>query len=494
MTHAVCCIDLGTTRVKAAFIDAEGGIIAFSGSGEQEFKKEYGIRGLDAAGIFNTVCELVKSCFEKGNVNASEVKAVVVTGQRATVLPVDAKGLPLTPAIPWHDTNCEKDIELFIKKMGADRFTEITGLPPSALWSLGKILWYGKTSPELYGKTGKFVLLNDYVNWRFGADLFITDYSSASVFGLLDLNELSWSDEMCREAGVRKDALPLLVGSGTEIGKINGETAQATGLLEGTPLIAGGGDQQCAALGAGAVSQGDASLCLGTAAVISCPLDRPMIGLYPGLFCTANVLRGMWMLEGINNSFSGAIDWACGILGVGKTVNIDRIYNDVPPGAGGITFFPFLSGIGSPDYKAGVRGAFLGLDTSHGKEEIIRAVIEGIVMETYRIIESIAGHFDLKGIILSGGPSALKSITSCFANLAGMDVYLNRNTETTLLGAALLATAKLEGAPVEKIAGAWASPAMEKAEPGDDANGLRRAYNLYLERIEAARKYSVKTD
>lgn len=488
MFECVCGIDLGTTTIKAAFIDSGGEILSLSRSGDQEFMKEHGIYGPDAERTYTAARGLIRECFEKSGVKPSRVSAVVITGQRATIIPTGKNGVPLTRAILWSDTNCEKEIEDFMNRFGAAAFLGETGLPSSALWSIGKILWVGKTLPGIFSETEKFLLITDYVSRRMGADDFVTDYSNASVTGLLNLKNLDWSERLCREAGISKEMLPVLVPSGAEIGRINRETAGASGLLEGIPLIAGGGDQQCAALGAGAVEQGDASLCLGTAAILSCPLALPMIGSSPGFFCTAGVVPGTWMLEGINNSFGAAIDWVRGITNTESGDDVDQIYGSAPPGAGGVTFFPFLSGIGSPDYEAGARGGFLGLDAAHNRGDMLRAAIEGVVMESYRTLKKMTENFGLKRIILSGGPSALNSVCSAFSSLVNAIIFRNANAETTLLGAALLAVAGNEVENLKKTAVAWASSSMETLEPGPDTDGMEQAFQLYMERFEVVRK------
>ncbi|MBI4860515.1 MAG: hypothetical protein HY815_09665 [Candidatus Riflebacteria bacterium] len=439
MTDLVCAVDAGTTRIKAALVDSTGRVRRLAAAPTPSSSPGRALPDVDARACADLTCDLIRSALRKGSISPRRVKALVVTGQRATVVPLDRAGDPAGPGLSWQDTRCAPALERFHSRLGARRFSRITGLPPSALWTLGKILWLKEATDGAARSTLRFALLVDYLLSRLGTRDLVTDRSHASLTGLLDLATSAWSDEILAAARVDPSQLPALVQSGSIVGRLSRSAATATGLEEGTALVAGGGDQQCAALAVGALQPGVASLCLGTAAVLSCPVTRPVRDRSGRSFCTVHVIDGRWMLEGIHNTFGSALNWARRLLGLTSSRAFMRCAAGGAPGSSGATFLPFLAGIGSPDYDASRRGALLGLGLSTGRSDVARAVLEGVCLEVRRIVDSLERHVRIERLIVSGGASIQRSVASMLAGLTGRTVVVQREPETTLLGAAMLA-------------------------------------------------------
>ncbi len=173
----------------------------------------------------------------------------------------------LSPVISWQDMRGAAEIEKLRKRVSDKDYYAVTGLPNNPVFTLGKILWIKKNNPSLYRRTEKFVLVHDYVLNRLGCDDFYSDLSNASLTGLVDISAFKRSDKLLKASGISGRKFPELVKSGERLGAVSRRAARRCGLKEGTPIIAGGGDQQCAGLGAGAVKSGIAEITLGTAAV-----------------------------------------------------------------------------------------------------------------------------------------------------------------------------------------------------------------------------------
>lgn len=432
MTDAVCVLDLGTTGIKAALVDAEGSILFRARA--PAIPMDGDAFEFDATHTLETVDRLIRKVVSaRPN---DHIVAVSSSCQRATVVPVAGDDRPTGPALSWQDPRGGVAATRLAEAVGPGRFTAITGLPPSFLWSVGKVLWFREAYPEVWRGTARVALLNDLVLRHLGAEGVWTDFSNASLTGLLDLAALDWSEPLLDAAGLTRDRLPALVAPGARVGSVSATAARATGLPRGTPLVAGGGDQQCAALGMATLEPGEASLCLGTAAVVSCPVDRPITD-GTGCFCTAHVARDRWVLEGIHNSFGSALAWTRGVLEAGDEAGLEALAR--AGDSGGAVFVPHLAGVGTPDHLGAARGALVGLNLGHGRAAVARAVYEGIACETRRILDGMEAGGPIRCLVLAGGVSTGDLIPRLLADLTGRTLIVRQVSEASLLGAAALA-------------------------------------------------------
>lgn len=438
MAELVCALDLGTSRLKAALIDGAGKIHAMAAAAAPHEAGDDNFAFAPEA-YCRVGFGLIREALTTAGIDPGTVAAVAVTNQRATIVPVGADGLAAGLALSWQDPRGAGLMAEFADQFGAARYNRLTGLPPCALWSLTRLLWLRQDQPEQFARAHKFVLLHDYLLRRLGAEEFITDYSNASLTGLFDLTQLAWSRELLAAVGLAEAQLPRLVPAGSVAGRLSRAAATATGLTSGTPLVVGGGDQQCAALGMGAVDEGEAGLCLGTAAVVSCPVPRPVPDTAGGFFCTAHVVPDRWVVEGFANTFGSSFSWGANVLGLEAVTDLDALASASPPGAGGVIFVPFLAGSGSPEFAAHARGAFFNLHLAHRRNDLARAIIEGSALEMRRIVDAAAPYVRLDRIIVAGGLPQTSLAAGCLRGILGRDLVWSDNAEATLLGAALLA-------------------------------------------------------
>ena len=488
MSVYVCCVDAGTSRIKAGLVDRRGKMIALAAAPAPQLSHGNGPLAFDPAAHYRVMCRLLRSVRRMAGVPAAQIAAISVANQRATIIALGADEGVLA-ALSWQDTRCSAAIDGFIRKFGAARFQRITGLPSSPLWSLGKILWLQQEHPAAYRSAAWFVLLHDYLMRRLGAPKFITDFSNASLTGLLDITQRDWSPALLRAVGIAAGQLPALQPAAARAGVLSAAAAAKCGLRAGTPLIVGGGDQQCAALGIGAVAPGDAGLCLGTAAVISCPVARPVHRRRGGFFCTAHVVPERWVVEGFHTTFGGALRWLLQLLRLRSVQEFEQAAMKASPAWQRITFLPFLAGIGSPDFDADARGVLAGLDLTHGRSEIARAAIEGVALETRRILEQVTPFVHLKRLVAVGGISARDIIPQAIADATGQPLFMCRTSEATLHGLACLAWTGV-GAYRDIVAAArrCAGGTLRRLQPagGDPRRAAR--YTQYCAWVNAARR------
>lgn len=475
----VCCLDLGTTGSKAALCDVRGRIVhrvSAPACGGIEF---------DAEETARVAMKLVAELVAKSGIAPAEVGAVSLSSQRASVVPVDAAGAPTGAAISWQDTRCGDQAATLGHRVGEERFQRITGLPVSFLWTVSKLAWLRDAMAEQFERSARFVLLPDFVLARLGAGGFVCDLSNASLTGLLDIGRRDWSGEVLEAAGLSPARLPDLVPPGTKVGSLNGTAARATGLLEGTPLVSGGGDQQCAALGLGAVDPGSAGLCLGTAAIVSCPTLAPRV--IKNVFCTVHCVPERYVMEGIHNSFGSALAWAAKVLGAKDVAEIEAAATQAS--SDGIVFVPHLAGAGSPDFDASACGAFTGLKLCHERGALARAAFEGVVLETRRIIETMERGGPIENIHVCGGAARGTLLARLLADVTGKELRVSEEPDASLVGAALLAWSGLGvyEDPGCAARGATDRPGESVLTPAPDRSAADALYARYLAAVDAAR-------
>ncbi len=446
MTNYVVAADCGTTGSKAVVYDLDGKPIA---SGYQEYSLEFPNPGWvdqNSEMLFETVVKVIAQAVSKSNVAANDIIALSLSTQRCTLVPVDSDGKALRNAISWQDNRTDKQCEIIRQRIGGDQFYDMTGLPVANVWTLPKIMWLRENEPELFEKTYKFVNVQAYINRLFGADGLYDDYSNASLHGLMSVTKLEWMDDFLRKTDIPRGKLPELIGSGQKVGGLNKRVAAATGLLEGTPLISGGGDQQCAAVGSNVLEDGDCEVTLGTAGVTICSLDEPKLDPERTIPCLVHAVEGKWTCEGLQNAAGASLKWLRNLLQDAQPemeVDFDYMTNlatQSSPGANGLTFLPYLAGAGAPLWDSSARGVLFGMGLSSNLGDVTRAVMEGISYETASILDNFARRgIKINEVRASGGGAKSALWGQLQADIYGVPVRRLAVDDATILGAAVLA-------------------------------------------------------
>jgi xylulokinase len=445
----IAAVDCGTTAVKAALFDLRGRTVSIITRAIPCRHHADGRVEQDPRHIQEAVFSCLRRAMVCKAVRPASVAAIAVTNQRATLIRMGPDGHPLGPAIVWQDMRGAPDIEALRRRIADGDYYGITGLPNNAVFSLAKILHLKKTEPPAYKKTAKFVLVHDFVAQLLGGGDFVTDHSNASLTGMLDIHRRQWSERILEAAGIDRGTLPGLVPPGKPIGAVTRAAARRSGLLEGTPIIAGGGDQQCAGMGAGAVSAGVCSITLGTAGVCFCHTDRVVIDPQRRITCCAHAVAGHWNVEGLQHTAGDSVLYASSRWAGGRALTAAFLQKvaAVPPGAGRLVFLPFLAGAGAPHWRAEASGMLLGLRHPHDQAAMLRAVFEGVAVENRNILEVFTAlKIPVSEIRLTGGYSTVDVWNQIQADLYGRSVATLENPQATLLGAAMLAACGVKAA------------------------------------------------
>ena len=450
MATYLCAIDNGTTGTKAMIFDLAGNVV---GEDYREYKCEFPKPGWvdqDAEMLLASSCAALKSAIARSGVNPKDIAAMGLSTQRCTMVPVDKDCKPVRKAISWQDGRSTSECDWIRENIGAEEYYEVTGLPIATVWAFPTILWIRNNEPEVYERANKFLLTQEFILHRLGAEGYPEDWSNGSLQGLMEIDTFKWADKIVEASGLSLDQLPDLVPSAKMVGRVTKEAAELTGLAEGTPLVTGGGDQQCAGIGAGIIAEGLCEVTLGTAGVSLCFMDKPRKDPAMKMPCSAHAYPGKWECEGLQNAAGASYRWLRDTLArlevaIGEHIDIDpyelinRQVAKTPVGSRGLFYIPYLAGASAPNWDPYAKGSFVGLTLAHDYGCMARAVMEGISLETREILESFEGlGLELREVRITGGGTKSDLWNQMQADIYGKPVSKLAVGEATVLGAAIL--------------------------------------------------------
>lgn len=442
--------DLGTSGNKATLYSESGEMV---GSEVCSYPTQYSHGSWaeqDANDWWNAVVVSTRTLL--ADIDPARIAAVSFSGHMNGCLPVDGAGNPLRNAILWADVRAVPQTEQLINSFTQEGFYALTGHRASPAYSIEKLMWIRDNQPEIYAKTYKMLQSKDYVALRLTGN-FATDHSDASNTNAYDLKKRAWSDEILRTAGISRDKMPEILPSTAVTGTVSREAAALTGLLAGTPVVAGGGDGCCATVGTGCVSDGMLYGCLGTSGWLSASRERPIMDPEMRVFNLVHVVPGQYIPCGAMQSAGAAYNWMkqeiCRIEAYfhEQGGNHENIYSSIdrqilqsPPGANGILFLPYLLGERSPWWDSRAKGAFIGIKPETKREDLLRSVVEGVALNMMLIRDVFAEHIETDRITLVGGLAKSPVWRRILSDALGLAIAKPYHIEeATSMGAAVTA-------------------------------------------------------
>ncbi|MBE6662442.1 MAG: hypothetical protein E7606_04080 [Ruminococcaceae bacterium] len=414
-------IDIGTTSVKSGVfdetleqklsfvadytLDSHGDIVEFDG-------EEYWtiVKG-----------EIEKACRDL------KIDALAVDTQCETLILTDDFGNPVRQAIVWLDNRATKEAEEIEAHFGRQKVYEITGQPEiTATWPACKLLWVKKNEPEIWAKTKKVFLLEDWILYKL-TGRFVTEKTLQSSTIYFDIRQGAWWQEMLDFIGVGEDMLPELLDSGVRVGN-----------YRGIEVVTGAMDQISGAIGAGVLQKGIVSEMTGTTMVIFSPCDDipafdeksiiPCHYNYDGKYCllTWSATAGMalkWFKNALCENFSFA--------------ELDELAGKISIGCDGLTFLPYLCGSTMPKYNPSARGSFTGLTPEHTRGHFVRSIMEAISCTLKENLDYL--NLPVTEIRAMGGGANSPLWCQMKADMTGKTLVTLKNKETACLGGAILA-------------------------------------------------------
>jgi xylulokinase len=449
MTRFILAHDLGTTGNKATLFDDQGIMLASAFSGYETGHPQPHWAEQDPADWWRAVGDTTRQLLARSPVAPADVAVISFSGQMMGCLPVDAAGRPLRRCIIWADQRAVDQADRLAMRVGEERVYRITGHRVSPTYSGPKILWLRDHEPDIYAQARKFLHVKDYIAHRM-TGAFVTDRSDASGMSVYHLERGVWSDEILDALGLDAGQLPEIHNSTDVIGELTRQAADELGLSPGTPVVIGGGDGASAAVGAGSVVEGPAYNYIGSSSWISFAGPQPIYDPGRRIFNWAHMVPGMFLPCGTMQAAGGSYQWlrrqVCWLesreaeeanLDVYELMNQHAV--ESVPGAHGLLFLPYLQGERSPHWNPKARGGFVGLQVTHTRADLIRAVLEGISMNLRTILQSfLDAGARIDEVTLIGGGAKGQVWRQILADIFGRPVLHPRLLEeATSLGAAV---------------------------------------------------------
>ena len=440
-------IDVGTQSTRVALLTLTGETVAAASRAQEMQTPRAGWAEQDPDIWWRHTVECIQEVLAATDVTPDSILGIGVGGQMHGAVPLDADGKVMSHAVQlWCDKRSADLVDAFGEGEGANRAYAQTGNPPVANWTGFKLQWLQRNDPQLYESTWKFVVPKDYINFRL-TDVVSIDESEASGFFLMDAHTGKWANDVIEQLELDVEKLPPIRRSSDVIGHVTASAARHTGLVEGTPVVAGGGDMLCMLLAAGLTERGAASDITGTSGILSVFTESPVFD--PRLMNLHHVTNG-WVPFGITDSGGVSLKWfkdefcryevdEAARLGVDVYDLLSNMAARTQPGAEGLLFFPYLMGertLGTPNARA----VFFGLTPRHGIGAMVRSIMEGVTFELRQTLEIVeaAGH-PVEVIYHSGGGAYSDLWSQIKADIYQKPVITFKNTEGGLLGAAILA-------------------------------------------------------
>ncbi|HEV2037832.1 MAG TPA: xylulokinase, partial [Candidatus Eremiobacteraceae bacterium] len=336
------------------------------------------------------------------------------------------------------------------ERVGAERILQLTGNPVLTGFTAPKILWVREHEPDVDRRTAHILLPKDYARYKL-TDEFFSEVSDASGTSLFDVGARQWSDEMLRALDVPRAWLPTVTESTVVSAKISASAARVTGLVAGTPVVGGGGDQAAQAIGTGIVREGITSVTVGTSGVVFAQSDTYRVEPQGRLHAFCHAVPGKWHLMGVMLSAAGSFRWYRDALGEREKDIAARTNQEAydlltaeaakaPPGCEGLLFLPYLTGERTPYANPNARGVFFGLTVRHTKSHLTRAILEGVSFGLRDSLELLrALGMPVMHVRASGGGARSALWRQILADVFGAELVTVNVTEGAAYGAALLA-------------------------------------------------------
>ncbi|HEV8698263.1 MAG TPA: xylulokinase [Candidatus Limnocylindrales bacterium] len=482
MPHVIG-LDVSTTATKAVLVDGSGVVVAV-GIVEYAFDiPRPGWTQQDPALWWDGAVGSIRQALATSGVAGSEVEAVGLTGQMHGLVPLDAAGAVLRPAILWNDQRTAQACDEIRAAVGPERLIEITGNDALTGFTAPKLVWVRDNEPDIWRRIAHVLLPKDYVRLRLTGDYALDKADGAGTL-LFDLAARDWSPEVLDALGIDPAWMPPTFEGPRVTGEITAETAGMTGLRAGTPVVAGGGDQSANAVGVGAVDPGVVALSLGTSGVVFATTDAAIHDPRGQVHAFCHAVPDRWHLMTVMLSAAGSLRWFRDALAAGEPFgSLAEAAGTVPAGSDGLLFLPYLTGERSPHPDPLARGAFVGLSIGHERRHLTRAVLEGVAFGLRDGLDQMvaAGMPAPTQIRASGGGTASPVWRQILADVLGAEIATVSTTEGAAFGAGLLAAVGAGWYPSVGIAADALVRATPAASPGADASTYAAAHARFRE-------------
>jgi xylulokinase len=482
-------LDIGTSGCKALVFNNYGEEIA---SAYQEYPlimPKEGWVELDSEEVCAKCFDVMREVALK--TSADPVQAMGISSQGEAFTPVDKNGTILGNGMVSSDTRASKIVAEFCADFGDEKLYAITGHTAYPMFSLFKLIWIKQNRPELWEEKPKFLCYEDLLHLRLGLDPAI-GYPLAGRTMLFNVITHQWDEQILSAIGLDASQLARPLPSGSVVGTISGKIASQLGFKNEVLVVAGGHDQSCGALGAGIVSKGMAMYATGTVECITPAFEKPVFGdsLFKNNYCTYDFsIPGMYSTVAYSLTGGNILKWYRDEFAFEEKERAKRdgrnvyevILETLPPNPSKLLVLPYFTPTGTPYFDNQITGAIIGLRFNTTREEILRAMLEGVAFEM-RLNLSI---LEKSGIIIDelraiGGGGKSKAWTQLKANVLNKPITTVAVTEAGCLGVAMLAKSSVTGILLEVIVSEWVKTSQTIFPQEEFAAYYEKQFQTYL--------------
>lgn len=446
----ILVLDIGTTSMRGILYETDGTPIALSRRKNHLIHMGNSLIEENPEDWAENTLEIIREI--AAQYDPRTIGAVAITSQRSSVIPVDENGKPLLAAIMWQDTR-NKEICEQLSEHNEELF-ELTGAEVSTVFSGSKMTWIRRHQPDVYRHVYKFLNIPEYVCFLMTGE-FVSDRTYASRTGLMNLRTGRWEKKILDLYEVDESRLCRLIEPGDTAGYITKEYAAKCSLPAGTPVLHCGGDQQCAAIGHGIISEGILSITVGTGGFLACASRKLPEKLTKGMIWNRSSVAGEFIREANVLSCGAAFDWCAhqlyGMEEIDYQILDTELKKENFPAS--CICVPYFSGKGAPEWDPGARAVFSGITAATRRSELFKSVMEGVFMEIGGHIERFEETSPIRQIYCGGGMTASSTLNQLQADICGRPLYCASDPEATAFGCLLVALCGL--GEYETVGEAW---------------------------------------
>ncbi|MDQ2899969.1 MAG: xylulokinase [Acidobacteriota bacterium] len=434
-------IDTGTGSTRALLVDERGAVRAgFTAPHEEMRMDKPQWAEQRPENWWGAAIVAIRGALAKAGVGAGSVRGVGLSGQMHGLVILDREDAVIRPSLIWCDQRSQRQVEFINDRVGKEKVLACIANPVLTGFTLPKLLWVRDHEPEQFERVRHVLLPKDYVRFRLTGE-YATEVSDASGTALLDVVNRRWSFELMDLLGLDRAILPKLHESTELTGTVSAEAARLTGLLVGTPVAGGGGDQAASAVGNGIVESGIISCTLGTSGVVFAHMEQVAYDPAGRVHTFCHAVPGKWHVMGVTQGAGLSLQWFRNQLAPG--VDYDALMTEAAQaaaGSQGLFWLPYLMGERTPHLDSLARGGWIGLTARHTRADLIRALIEGVCYsqrDCLDIIEQLSVRVD--SVRASGGGARSAFWRRLLTDILGKRVATLATQEGSAYGAALLA-------------------------------------------------------
>lgn len=445
----IISIDIGTSALKVGLFDVDGNLLKLESNDQKLIYPKSNRVEQSPLETWQLIKKSINS-FNKDHYS-KDVVAISIAVQRGSVIPLDKLGRPLSNQVVWMDKRGVPYVDKVFNIIGKERYYMTAGHSLSYISGASKVIWYQYEGNEIWENCSVIGTPQTYFLRRLGCEDLVCDYSSGTYHFPFNIDIKEWSKEIAHDLNFPIEKLPKLVKATDIVGYLSKNVAEELGLNEGIPIIAGGGDGQCASAGCGAITPGIGMVNIGTATGVQFFLEKPYRN--PGMIfsCSGHVVADGWESEGHTQASGSVFRWFKEQFGDIETAVAKYHMSDpydllieeaslTPVGSEGLLFIPTFNGTTAPLYEPTAKGCLIGLTQSHTRNHVIRALLEGISLEIRWILESFLDTgMKLNEIRLVAGGSKNSYWNQIHANIFNRPVSTIQNPDAALVGAAMCA-------------------------------------------------------